>query len=83
MHAQEDDGAWRVATAYLPRRLDAVQNRHCQVHHNNVRLMLCDKRHGFAAIGGLRNHAEAFVAFEQHSQAFPYDGMVVRKKDSD
>ena len=72
-----------AAGADLPRGLDAVQNRHGQVHDDDVRLVLLRQRHRFAAVGGFRNHMKTFVAFEQHAEAFPDDRMVVRQKDSD
>jgi hypothetical protein len=72
-----------AAATDLPRRLNAVQNRHCQIHYDDVRVVLLRQRDRFAAIGGLRNHVKTFVAFEQHSKAFSNDGVVISKKDSD
>jgi hypothetical protein len=83
MHAKEDNGRLRAAATYLPRCLNAIQYRHCHVHYDNVRLVLLRKRNRFAAIGGLRNNTKTFVAFEQQAKAFPYDRVVVRKKNSD
>jgi len=72
-----------AVTAYLPRRLNAIQNRHCEVHYDDVWVVLLRQRDRFAAIGGLRNHMKTLVAFEQHAKPFPYDRVVIRKKDSD
>jgi hypothetical protein len=83
MHAKEDNGRLRAAATYLPRCLNAIQYRHSHVHYDNVRLVLLRKRNRFAAIGGLRNNTKTFVAFEQQAKAFPYDRVVVRKKNSD
>jgi hypothetical protein len=54
----------RVAAANLPRRLNAIQNRHRQVHYDDVRVVLLRQRDRFAAIGGLRDHMKTFVAFK-------------------
>jgi hypothetical protein len=45
--------------------------------------MLLRKRDRLVAIGGFRDDMKTFLAFEQHAKAFPYDRVVVRKKDSD
>ena len=83
MHAQEDDGRWSGAAAYLPGRLNAIQNRHCQVHYDDVRVVLLRQRDRFAAVGSLRNHVKTFVAFKQHAKTFPYNRVVVREKNPD
>jgi hypothetical protein len=45
--------------------------------------MLLRKRYRLVAIGGFRDDMKTFLTFEQHAKAFPYDRVVVRKKDSD
>ena len=45
--------------ADLPRRLDAVQHRHANVHDHDVRQMLLRERDGVPAIGRLRHHLKA------------------------
>ena len=67
--------------ADLPRRLDAVQNRHGDVHHHHVRPMLLRQRHRLAAVGRLRHHLKARLALQQHAQAFAHDRVVVRQQD--
>ena len=74
---------WSAAAADLPRRLNAVQDRHGHVHDDDVRLVLLCKRDRCAAVGGLRHDVKAFVAFEQHAQPFSYNRVVIGKKDSD
>src|ERR1017187_1689360 len=83
MHAQEDDGRWCAAAAYLSRRLYAIQNRHFQVHYNDVRVVLLHQRDRFAPIGSLTEEMKTFRAFGQHTNTLPYNRVVIRKQDSD
>jgi hypothetical protein len=83
MHAQEDDGRWCAAATDLPRRLNSIQNRHCQVHYDDVRVVLLRQSDRFAPICSLSDDMKTLVAFEQHAKTLPYDGVVIRKKDSD
>jgi hypothetical protein len=79
MHTQENDRRLAIATADLPRGFDAVQDRHCEIHYDDVGPVLRGKSDGFAAIGGLRDDTKAFVAFEQHAQTLSHDRVVIRK----
>jgi hypothetical protein len=83
MHTQKDDGRLYALATDLSRSLNPVQNRHGQVHYDDVRLMLLRKRYRLVAIGGFRDDMKTLLAFEQHAKAFPDDRVVVRKKDSD
>ncbi len=84
VHAQENDGGLRQLGGDLPRGFDAVQDRHGDVHHDDVRLM----QFSASATASRPSEASAMtvksgLAFEQQTQALAHDGVVVGEHNAD
>ena len=64
------------------RRLQAVQQRHGDVHDDDVRLQLRGETHSFAAIRRFADHFHLGDAVKQKFQPGPYDPVIVRDQDA-
>src|SRR4051812_32188149 len=60
-----DDGKTWPALAQLPRRLDAVEDRHLDVHHDGIGLHERRERHCVLPVAGAPGHGEAAVLLEK------------------
>jgi hypothetical protein len=67
----------------LPRRLDAVQPRHLDVHEDDVRPQLRRQGHRLAAVGGVGNDGQAGRLVDQAPQAVADERVVVPDEDPD
>ena len=82
MHREGDNlGRGRRAENLL-RGVHAVQHRHADVDHRDVRVQGSDLVHRFAAIRRLANHVEV-LPLEQRPHALADELMVVGKHDPD
>lgn len=59
-----------------PRRIEAVQTRHGDVHKDHFRPVLRDQFKGLAAVSGLSHHLNAGETVEKRSQAGPHQPMI-------
>ena len=60
----DDDVLARIALVDLARRVDAVADRHADVHQDDVGGELRDQPHGFVAVPGAPDDDEAAVGVE-------------------
>jgi hypothetical protein len=65
----------------LPRRLDAVEPRHRDVHHHDVGRQLGREFHRRATLLGLGDYFEAGLCLDQRPQPVPHYLMVVAEKN--
>src|SRR5262249_41603302 len=67
----------------LRRRIDAVEERHNDVHDDNGRSQLFGKFNRLMAVRRFSHHLCLLDSSEQEPQAFSHHVVIVRKKDSD
>src|SRR3981189_2934946 len=82
MKSQNYDLRFRKLLANAPDGFQAIQFRHADVHHDNVRLVLFGERNRFAAISRLSAHFPPGLGSKQLLQAAPNDVMIVRDQDT-
>jgi hypothetical protein len=75
------DRQHRHDAVQLPRRLDAVDLRHLDVHHDRVRLQLLDERDGLAAVPRLADDLEPPVGAQQLLERRREIGVVLGQND--
>ena len=81
MHAENEHARVREAPGDLPRRLDAVQERHGDVEDRHVRLVLLGKAHGFTAVARLGHDLPVGALFEHLAEALANDSVIVGEKN--
>ncbi len=64
-------------------RLDAVEDRHADVHHHDVRLERLREGDRFGAVGGLPDDLQVRLGFENGAQPSTHHGLVVGEQDTD
>ncbi len=67
----------------LPRRLQAVEHRHGNVHEDDIGAEGQRHVHSLAARPRFADHGELAVGFQQRGQALADDGVVFREEDGD
>ena len=55
----------------MPGRLDAVQDRHPDVHEHHIRRQVVDQAHGLGPIGCFPDHDDAVLGGEDSGNAGP------------
>ena len=65
----------------LPRRFDAVQQRHRHVENGDVGLVLFGQPHRLAAVARFRDHLPVRPLLEQLAQPLPDDGVIIGEED--
>ncbi len=83
VHGEHQDPQPRVAADEEPGRLDAVELRHLDVHHDDIRLRLPDHVQRLAAVGGRADDLDAVERAEQCGEAVADDLVVVDDDDTD
>jgi len=82
MHAEHDDaGGGRLFKDGLS-GLNAVEERHGDVHNNDVGRQRGRKGDGVAAVIGFADDFEIGLALEESAEAGAHDGMIVCEKDA-
>ena len=66
-----------VGRADLPRGLDPVQNRHRDVHQDDVRLQVLREPHGLPAVAGVPDDRDPVVAVEDRLERLGEEAVVV------
>ena len=66
-----------------PRGLDAVHDRHPEVHDHDVGLARAAGLDCFASVGSLADHLDALLVGEDHAEAGPHELLVVDEQDPD
>ena len=64
----------------LPGRLDSIQVRHADIHHDHVRFQLVGQGHGLPAIVGLSDHEELGMLLDDQAQTAAHQAVVVGQK---
>ena len=57
--------------------VQAVQDRHANVHQHHVRAQVLSLEAGIAAVGRLAHHLDVRLVAEQQPDTFPQDGVIV------
>jgi hypothetical protein len=65
----------------LGSRGDAVLARHHEIHYENLRLEPFRFVDSFNPVLGLSDHFDIVFVFKHRSEAYPYDGVVIRHQD--
>ena len=72
---------WRELREDEPRRLDAVQLRHGDVHHDDVGPEETRLSDGVASVGGLADDFEVLLLAEEGPEPLADDPVVVHQED--
>ena len=80
VHRQDHDREVRELGVDPPGRLDPVEDRHRDVHHDDVGLELAGQAHGLAAVAGLGDHRHAGV-LERPADRLAQELVIVGEED--
>jgi len=80
---QDEDARRVLAGEDAPRRLQAVELGHADVHQHDGRIEARHLGDRLAARAGLRDDLDVRLAGEQHAEAGPDHGLVVGDQDAD
>jgi hypothetical protein len=65
----------------LPRALNAVHDRHADVHQDHVGAQQAGSLDGLAPVGGFPHHVQPGLRLEDEPQAAPHERLVVGEQD--
>ena len=80
MHREEDYLRFATELLELARRLDAIEQRHRDIHHHYVGALLLAGLQELAAIFGRPDQVE--LGLQQAADAFGHDLVIVGQQDS-
>src|SRR5206468_2988721 len=80
---EDQDARGRGLLYDLPGAFDAVEQRHRDIHHNDVRTEGRRELYGLTAGLGFAGDFDIGFGFEQRAQSLPDDGVIVGQQYSD
>ena len=83
MHRKDKHLGRRRRIVNLLRRLDAVQFRHRDIHHDDVGMQLVHEPHRLPPIGGRPYDLESGLRLQQHAQTVTHHGVIIREHHPD
>lgn len=81
VHCQKKDADPRIVFFDDFQSLEAVHDRHREVHENDVAGDLLEEVEQFLSVSGFTNNMESRIIRDQLSQSETEDGMIIRKED--
>src|ERR1017187_3101238 len=80
VHTEHDHLRIGQRRTNLAGRLDAIQARHADIHHHDVRLQFPGHGHRFTPVVGFSDNGEVGLGVDNHAQARANQGVVVGKQ---
>jgi hypothetical protein len=74
---QDKDVGPRSGGKQVRQKIEAVILPEIEVEQEDIRTQLCRDGERLTAVGGFPNHAEPWLALEQHAQPRPHDRMII------
>ena len=83
MDREQDDLDVGVVAAQTFQSFQSAESRHGDVQYRYIGTERLDRGQNFLAVAGLSHHLEILLGFQETTQSFPHDAVVVSNQDRD